>query len=93
MTINPSVSLPFPLSFLALRPLSFVLETHTAFCSIPGSELARENDIDGSSESGCAGNESESRSSGTLVRREEASGMTGSDAGSVLLFKLRALAR
>lgn len=86
-----SGSFPFPLSFLAVLPLPFKIDNIGS--SAPGNELARDNDNDGSSESGCAAKESESGTSGTLGWREGTSGMMGSMVGAALLFKLRALAR
>lgn len=80
-TLTPrSVSFPFPLSFLVNLALSLMVGG--AVSSPPGSEFARDIDMEGSSDSGCTGNGSESGRGGTLGWREGGtSGGSGSDAG------------
>lgn len=99
-TLTPrSVSFPFPLSFLVDLALSLMVGGTES--SHPGNEFARDIDIEGSSDSGCTGNESESGRGCTLGWREgDTSGGAGSDAGrgtrrlplTPPLFKFLALA-
>lgn len=99
LTLKPrSASFPFPLSFLVDLDLSLIVGGPDS--SYAGSEFARDIDREGSSDSGCAGSESES-GRGTLGWREGGtSGGAGSGGGSSTarlllgppLFRLLALA-
>lgn len=98
--IPRSISFPFPLSFLV--NLACSLMAGGTESSHPGKEFARDIDTEGSSDSGCTGNESESGRGGTLGWREGgmsvgAGSDTGRDTGRLMLapplFKFLALAR